>query len=232
MAKKKKKEEEVEQKYEWKPPDFDEKGFLEKDMRGTKALFISTLLGLVLGIIAYLTTGFTPYIGIIVIFGGALLLRFIYPFFKIEFASIEKRTLAGNYILLILLALGVWIILLNPPFSDQIPPQVMQQQTFYEHNGEVLLYSTTPITAGDLTNITVNVRDNGQIASVQIEVHASSDAPGAFVDMQATSTYGLYEYNNTYTASAPSTQYLFTIKVTDGAGHVTTDAGTFIVVPA
>jgi hypothetical protein len=232
MAKKKRKEEKEEEKYEWTPPDFDEKGFLEKDMRGTKALFVSTLLGLVLGIVAYLTTGFTPYIGIIVIFGGALLLRFIYPFFKIEFASIEKRTLAGNYVLLIFLALGIWIILLNPPFSDQIPPEVMNQNTFYVDNGVVKLYTTTPITAGDLTNITVNVRDNGQLASVQIEVHAAGAAQGSFQDMQSNSTYGLYEYKNTYTASGSSTQYVFTIKVTDGAGHITTHSGTFVVVPA
>ena len=226
MAKKKRKEEEVEQKYEWKPPDFDEKGFLEKDIRGTKALFISSLLGLVLGVVAYLTTGFTPYLGIVIIFGGALLLRFIYPYFKLS--SIETRTLAGNYVLLIFLALGVWIILLNPPFSDQIPPQVMQQKTFYVHNGEVLLYSSTPITAGDLTNITVNVRDNGQIASVQIEVHLSSASPSAFVDMQSTSTYGFYEHKDTYTTSG---QYLFTIQVTDGAGHLTSYHGTFLVAP-
>jgi hypothetical protein len=232
MAKKKRKEEAEEEKYEWTPPDFDEKGFLEKDMRGTKALFVSMLIGLILGIIAYLTTGFTPYIGIIVIFGGALLLRFIFPFFKIEFASLEKRTLLGNYIMLIFLALGVWIILLNPPFSDQIPPEVMSQHTFYVDNGVVKLYTTTPITAGDLTNITVNVRDNGKLASVQIEVHAAGAAQGAFQDMQSTSTYGLYEYKNTYTASGSSTQYVFTIRVTDGAGHSTTQSGTFVVVPA
>jgi hypothetical protein len=233
MAKKKRKEEKEEEKYEWTPPDFDEKGFLEKDMRGTKALFISTLLGLVLGIIAYLTTGFTPYIGIIVIFGGALLLRFIYPFFKIEFASLEKKTVAGNYVLLIFLALGIWIILLNPPFSDQIPPEIMQQKTFFVHGDTVLLYegSSTPITAGDLTNITANVRDNGRLASVQIEVHAADAAQGSFQDMQSTSTYGLYEYKSTYTASGTSTQYVFTIKVTDGAGHVTAQTGTFVVVP-
>jgi hypothetical protein len=234
MAKKKRKEEEKqEEKYEWTPPDFDEKGFLEKDMRGTKALFIASLLGLVLGIIAYLVTGFSPYLGIVVVFGGALMLRFLFPLFKMEFASLEKKTLAGNYILLIFLALGVWIILLNPPFSDQIPPEVMQQNTYFEHGGTVHLYqgTGTPITAGDLTNITVNARDNGKIASVQIEVHAAGAATGAYQDMQSTSTYGRYEYKNTYTASSPSTQYQFTIKVTDGAGHTTTSTGTFLVVP-
>jgi hypothetical protein len=83
-----------------------------------------------------------------------------------------------------------------------------------------------------LTNVTVNVRDNGKIASVQIEVHAAGAASGTYHDMQSTSTYGRYEYKSTYTASAPSTQYMFTIKVTDGAGHMTTTTGTFLVVPA
>jgi len=233
MAKKKRKEEKEkeEEKYEWTPPDFDEKGFLEKDIKGTKALFIASLLGLVLGIIAYLVTGFSPYIGIVVVFGGALLLRFIFPLFKMDFAKLEKKTLAGNYILLIFLALGVWIILLNPPFSDQIAPEVMQQRIFFDDDGTVRLYQGTPITAGDLTNITVNVRDNGRIASVQIEVHAAGAASGTYQDMLSTDTYGRYEYKNTYTASSPSTQYMFTIKVTDGVGHTTTTTGTFSMVP-
>jgi hypothetical protein len=237
MAKKKRKEEQEEEKYEWTPPDFDEKGFLQKDMRGTKALFISTLLGLALGIIAYLTTGVSAYIGIVVIFGGALLLRFVYPFFKIEFKSLEKKTLAGNYILLIFLALGVWIILLNPPFSDQIPPQIMDQNTFFVQDGTVEKYlgSSTPITADqDLTNITVDVRDNGRIASVQIEIHASTAAAGTFTDMQSTDTYGRYEFKDTYpmVGDGSSTQYVFTIKVTDGVGFTATQTGSFVVVPA
>lgn len=231
MAKKKRKEEKEEEKYEWTPPDFDEKAFLEKDMRGTKALFIASLLGLVLGIIAYLVTGFSPYLGIVVVFGGALLLRIVYPLFRMEYATLEKKTLAGNYILLIFLALGVWIILLNPPFSDHIAPEVMDQKTFFDDAGTIRLYQGTPISAGDLTNITVDCRDNGRLASVQIEVHAAGSASGTYQDMQSTDTYGRYEYKNTYTAASPSTQYMFTIKITDGAGHTTTTTGSFSVVP-
>ena len=54
VAKKRRKEEEkVEEKYEFKPPDFDEKAFLEKDIVATKTLFVSSLVAVVLGIIAH-----------------------------------------------------------------------------------------------------------------------------------------------------------------------------------
>lgn len=233
MAKKRRKEEQ-EEKYEFVPPDFDEKTFLEKDMTGTKALFASSLMGLILGIVAFAVTGYSPYLGIIAIFGGALTLRFVYPLFRIEFASIEKKTLIGNYVLLVFLALGIWIILLNPPFSDLDSPQVMHQKTFFDQDGTVTLYKgdSTPITAGDLTNITVDARDNGKIASVQIEVHVSSAGSGSFTDMQSTGNYGRYEFKASYpTVGGSLTQYIYTIKLTDGAGHVTTTQGSFTIVP-
>lgn len=241
MAKKRKKEEqEVEQKYEFVPPDFDEKGFLENDIKGTKALMISSIIGIIAGIIAYFLTGVSIYLGFIIVVVCAVALRYIYPFFKIDFAKLEKKTIAGNYVLLFLLALGIWIILLNAPFSDHqdpeiLPPTATTPRIVFQHNGEWKAYESagsTPITAGDLTNITVHVRDNNRIATVQIEVHASGTSPGAFVDMQSTTTYGQYEHTTTYSTIGGSvTQYLYTIEVTDGAGRMVSTSGTFSVVP-
>lgn len=236
MAKKKRKDEkEEEPKYDFVPPDFDEKGFLEKDIKGTKTLAISTVVAIIAGVVAFATTGISIFLGIALIIACIIALRWIYPLFKIDPASVEKKTMAGNYVLLFLLALGIWIILLNSPFSDNQDPQIMDHYVMFEHNGvwkEYVNTGTTPISDGDLTNITVLARDNGRIASVQVEVHASGQSPGAFVDMQPTSTYGKYEHTSTYSAIGGTvTQYLYTIKVTDGVGRTTTVSGSFSIVP-
>jgi hypothetical protein len=218
MAKKRRKEEQKEEeKYEFKPPDFDEKAFLEKDITATKTLFVSSLVAVVLGIIAFLLTGFSPLLGIVVIFAGALLLRYIYHFFKLEFAAIDKKTVLGNYILLIFLALGIWIILLNPPFSDMHGPEIMDQNIYFTHNNETILYDQfRSINVGDETNITAVFRDNGVLASIKVEIHMSGGDVGEYHDMSPNGTYGKYEYKTQF--STPGT-YTYSFLVTDGAGR-------------
>lgn len=120
MAKKKRKDEK-EETYEWVPPEFDERAFLEKDIVVTKSLMITALLAIAFGILAFAVgdaagslVGFLVYIaGAIVVIRGLPKL----PFLKIKEEDIDKKTLAGNVALYVLLALGVWILLMNPPFS-------------------------------------------------------------------------------------------------------------------
>ena len=232
MAKKKRKEEE-EPKYEFVPPDFDEKSFLEKDILGTKALLVATLCAIIAGIVAYLLTDVSIYLGGVVILAIAILLRWIYPVFHLK--SVENRTQLGNVMIVLLLGLGVWIMLLNTPFSDQIPPEVTSQSvTFHTTAGWTRYVSdtSTPIHSGDLVNITIIARDNGQIGSVTISVHPSGSS-SSFVPMNATSAKGGYEYLNTYSITgATAVPYTYTINVTDVAGHKTTVNGSFIVNPS
>lgn len=120
MARKKRKDEK-EETYEWVPPEFDEKAFLEKDIEGTKSLMWTALLAVVFGAIAFaigVAVGQDlATIGVIAIFGGAALLNKFYDLLKLDRESVDKKLLAGNIILFILLSLGVWILLMNEPFS-------------------------------------------------------------------------------------------------------------------
>ena len=120
MAKKKRKGEK-EETYEWVPPEFDEKAFLEKDIVVTKSMMITAVLAVVFGALAFLVgsaagnlVGFVAYIiGAVIVVRALPLL----PVFKIKKEDIDKKALAGNVALYVLLALGVWILLMNPPFS-------------------------------------------------------------------------------------------------------------------
>jgi hypothetical protein len=238
MAKKRRKEEVEEEKYEFVPPDFDEKSFLKKDMLGTKTLMITTAMAIVIGIAAYFLGIFSAILGGAIIVFGAAILRWLYPIFKINVRDIEKKTIAGNILVLMVLSLGIWIMLMNSPFSDHTPPQITSQSTFFNDGITWQKYvsdSSTPIKSGNLVNITVQCRDNGKIASVSIEVHIASQSPGTFTEMTNTGTYGHYEYLHAYTTDPANpgqpTTYVWTIKVVDGVGNEVTKNGSFIVNP-
>jgi hypothetical protein len=117
MAQKKRKEEEKkESQYEFVPPDFDEKDFLEKDIRATKITLLSFAWGLIFGIAAGVTNPISPFIGLLLLFVGIYLLKFFYQLFKIDVKEIDKKGWLGNIAMFFFLFLGTWIMLLNPPF--------------------------------------------------------------------------------------------------------------------
>jgi hypothetical protein len=117
MAQKKRKEEEKkESTYEFVPPSFDEKDFLEKDIRATKVTLLSFFWGLIFGIAAGLLNSISPFVGLVLLFIGIYLLKFFYQMAKIDTKEIDKKGWLGNYAMFFFLFLGTWIMLLNPPF--------------------------------------------------------------------------------------------------------------------
>jgi len=119
MAQKKKKEshKKEEPEFTWTPPDFNEREFLEKDIKGTKALWVTALMAVVFGVVCYILQIAVHYaLGLLLIVVGMGLLKYIYPIFKLDTKDITKGGWAGNLFLFFVLSLGVWIILLNEPF--------------------------------------------------------------------------------------------------------------------
>lgn len=118
MAQKRKKKE-LEEEYVWVPPEFDEKAFLEKDILSTKLMAISAVFAIVFGIISAgigIALGNNAYgfIGWII---GAILITKSNKIIKLEKEDMGKMGMVGNVLLYALLALGVWILLINPPFT-------------------------------------------------------------------------------------------------------------------
>ena len=116
MARKKRKEEK-EPEYEWVPPEFDEKAFLVKDIVGTKALMLTALIAVAFGVAAALVGNAAGVIvGLIIYLVGAVTLNYALRYMKVSTTDIDKKTMIGNLALYMLLALGIWILLLNKPF--------------------------------------------------------------------------------------------------------------------
>jgi hypothetical protein len=117
MAQKKRKvEEKKEPQYEFVPPDFDEKDFLEKDIGATKITMLSFVWGIVFGVVAGLTNSISPFIGLLLIFVGIYLMKYFLQAFKINTAEIDKKGWLGNIVMFFFMLLGTWIMLINPPF--------------------------------------------------------------------------------------------------------------------
>jgi hypothetical protein len=123
MAKKRRREEaEPEETYEFQPPEFDEREFILKDLYGTKVLMVAALLAVIMGIVAaclqiFVFSNDLWFIGLFLLFVVLFLFKRLLGIFGFRVDLLEQKTLLGNYILFLLLSLGVWIIVLNPPFS-------------------------------------------------------------------------------------------------------------------
>lgn len=120
MARKRRRENEApEETYEFVPPEFDEKEFLLKDLYGTKVLLVVTALAIVIGILAACICWVSDFwwIGIALIILAIMALRQLLTLLRFRADLLDQKMLIGNYILLFFLSLGVWIILLNPPFA-------------------------------------------------------------------------------------------------------------------
>lgn len=229
MAHKRKKEV-VEEEYEFVPPEFDEKKFLENDIRGTKILLLTAVFAVMFGIIAYVLGGFSIYLGLIVMIAGMVALRYLYPLAKIPWSTVEKKTFFANVGLFFFIVLAVWIILLNVPFSDQSNPEIRDASIWIrdvsgnmtEIHPKGSIFSITQQGATGIVNITAKVSDNSGLASVMINI-SGEGVSGNFVNMTDIGSH-TFSLSNTYHTG----NYNFVIKAEDKVGH-TSRSSTYIL---
>jgi hypothetical protein len=123
MAKKKRREStEPEDTYEFIPPEFDEREFLLKDIYGTRILIVVSLLAVLVGAVAaciqsFIESSWSYGIGLLLILLVIIGLKQFLILLKFRIDLMDQKMLIGNYILFFFLSLGIWIILLNEPFS-------------------------------------------------------------------------------------------------------------------
>ena len=221
MAQKKKKEPEVKEEYTFVPPDFDEKEFLEKDLKVTKTVLISALLAVVFGVVAYATTSITFVLGLLLIVAGAVALKKIFEFLPWDISSVENKTWLGNGAMFFFLALGVWVLLLNPPFSDSVEPQIGDLEVW---NGNYMY--TRPynnVTLGAEITFNATVTDNGGLSSITFSF--TSPDLGDWPMVKADD--GRYQLSYTFDSTGT---YNFTIIAVDDSGNSKSIPGSVTVV--
>ncbi len=243
MAKKRKKDKPEEEEYEFEAPKFDEKEFLEKELRDTKTTLLTVVIGMAFGIaagaLAWVSTDLIG-IGLIIAIAGIIALRYIYPVFRVNISEFTKKNWAGNVAWFFFTFLAVWLLMFNYPFADYADPTV-KDVTIWVHNSATGNFTAidyeyiessgtsswvwTPRWGEDLAtmiranasytiNITANVADNGKLVTADISIGTMGD----FVTMASEGDH-MYGYEIAGTLLSASSDLMFYIHAVDKAGN-------------
>ena len=114
-------EKEAQEEYEFVPPEFDEEEFIRKDLYGTKVLLIVACFSIIIGILcSCLQLSFADktglWLGLLLLFLGIAAIKPMLRLFRFDPELLERKSMVGNYIMYLLLGLGIWILMINPPF--------------------------------------------------------------------------------------------------------------------
>lgn len=237
MAKKRKKDKEEKQEYEFTPPEFDEKEFLTKELRDTKTVLLTigygAALGITAGVLANVSDSLIP-VGLALVIGGLVSLRYLYPLLKVDTTQFQKKNWAGNVAWFFFTFLAVWVLTFNYPLADHADPSITEI-TVWVDNGTNLtaidykyvdsqgayvwvprwgeaLGSIIQASASYELNITAKVADNGRLSTVMVSVNSA-----AFVDM---SSEGDHRYGYSVTGDQLTSGYLrIVLTATDEVGN-------------
>ena len=109
-----------EEDYEFVPPEFDEEEFIRKDLYGTRVLFVVVAFAVIIGILcSCVQKAFTDaglFLALLLLVLGVAAIKPLLKLVRFDPELLERKTMVGNYILYLLLGLGIWILLVNPPF--------------------------------------------------------------------------------------------------------------------
>jgi len=238
MAKKRKKDKAEKEEYEFRPPDFDEKEFIKKELADTRTLILTVLYAIVFGVSAgVLMLASEELLGAAFMMGiaGIVSLKYVYPLMKVDTSTFQKKNWLGNTAVFFFTFLAIWVLVLNVPISDHAQPAVENvivwvddgttvrglEYTYIETLG---IYGWVPLNSSDdpekmidvssgaTVNITARVTDNGDLRSVTIQVSNSTDP------MIAEGGYR-FGYKVDSGDLSTFTGLTFTITATDEAGN-------------
>jgi len=250
MAKKRKKiKQEEEEKYEFVPPEFDEKQFLTDEIKATKRILLIVGYGVLFGVLATLITVATgaAILGLLLLIVGFASMKFFFSSTKIDMSKFTKRTWLENGAWFFFTFLAIWILTVNPPFFDLAPPDVRDVKLWvdvkdfgwseynYTYHSSQNKYSwvgvasapsvTTALQSalrnGTMVNISARIVDNSQLSGIPSIIFRQdlSDQQKVFA-MNYTGSGHRYEYEITSLADYLKNNYLtFRIIANDAAGH-------------
>jgi len=216
---KKRKEESEEEEFDFKLPKFDEQAFLKRERRNIKTTVIAFLFGCLVAVISFgfwalLSSSFLRW-ELVLLFGvfNAAWIRYLFLRLNIDLADFGRKGWLGTYAIYFLTWVILLIVLVNPPFYDDVPPMVtaVSLPELQEAGGTVKI----------LAKITDNVGVNTQDITLSIQ----------FPD--GTNQSPVFSFENSilsYTYENPTNMmgtYYCTIAAKDRSGHTTIVQGSF-----
>ncbi len=124
MAKKRRLiKEEPEEEYSFTPTDFDEREFLLKGIYSTKVLLLAIVLSIIIGFVAAMiwkamdNKTIVAVIDTLLVFFVCAIMKKLFVAMHIRADLLETKTMLGNYLIYLILALGSCILFVNAPFA-------------------------------------------------------------------------------------------------------------------
>lgn len=243
MAKKRKKDKEDAEEYEFMPPEFDEKEFLKKELTDIRVGLITVVFAIVLGVIAALISIANDELVIVAFFvgiAGIAVLKQFYAIVKIDTSEFKKKNWAGNIATLFFTFLAIWVLLLNMPFSDHASPVVENvivwvndgtktvgiEYKFVESTGVYDWVSMDPdnytadnvvhASASYTINITARVTDNGKLSTVMISGISQS------IPVTSMTSEGSHRFGYSVPGDSLGSALTFYIAAADSEGNSST----------
>jgi hypothetical protein len=219
MAKKRKKERQDREGYEYKPPEFNEEEYLKKEVRDTKALLVTIAYAVLIGIASYAVmfteVALAALLGIIAV----VFLRQIYPLIGVDTSTLEKKQWAGNIIMYLFTWLAVWILLSNPPFADIAGPTFKDHKIYIENgtgNWTELEYFDGEIPVDTNISFNVTIADNVEVDPDTVTITIKIKDGDMITNPDGDDMFhegSRYWYTFPYTSG--SGKYIFTITAKD-----------------
>jgi hypothetical protein len=245
MAKKRKKDKDAKEEYEFRPPDFDEKEFLRKELSDTKTMIWTVAYACAFGLAAgVLMLANSDLLGVafVIGIGGVVSLRYFYPIIKVDTKAFQKKNWLGNSATFFFTFLAIWVLVLNVPFTDHAKPGVENVIVWVDDGVDIRgieykfvstlgVYSWVPLNSTDVLgemistsavqtlNLTAKVTDNGNLESVVIQVTTVSGQVTAPMVGEGNFRFGHPMYSSELD---PAVGLRFTITATDEAGNIYT----------
>ena len=130
MAKRRKEGAEVEEQLDFQIPKFDEEGFIKRERRNIKTLFIAFLFGLLIAVICFgfwvLLEGSFLRWELVLLVGvvNAVWIRYLFLKLNIDLTDFGRKGWLTTYAAYFFTWLLILIVLVNPPFYDGEAPHV------------------------------------------------------------------------------------------------------------
>jgi hypothetical protein len=220
MAKKQRKE----PKEVFKEPEFDEVEFMKTEMTSTKASIVAIIYAIPIAIVSFgLTVAGLAALGFLVGILAIFMLRYIFDIVKVSTEGFEKKTWLMQGAITFFVWMLVWILLLNPPFSDVAEPtlsnpELWQQDSEGNWTKTALALSGSgyqpgsPLPVDSVIKLKVNASDNTRLSKVTVSV-LTGGTPGEVL-MNGHMTY-MYSYEYDTVLNQSNTVYTFRITAID-----------------
>ncbi len=195
MAKRRKKDEE-EEDYDFEFPEFDRVEYMKKEINKGKTVIVAIAIAPIFSLLSIEVFKLTDdwFYGFLIGVFGLLLTIKVYEYLPIDISDFGKKEWAMNGAMFFLTWLGVWILLMNPPFNDFTDPVLNRVEIYVETDGNWTALEEANLTHGEEYDIRVVAKITDNVAvdedSVTLRVIEFGDNP---LDMESIGDHK-YEY--------------------------------------